>query len=316
MDINLHIGSYKTGSTAIQIFLKKNRENLKSNGWIYPHYGCRNDNAHHPLAFALAELHGSDPATIVGGILNEARDHGADRVILSSEVFFSFGRSQILRLSRLLSDHAVKIIIYLRRQDEFLHSYYMQCIKQPEIRLDLSPKQHTAFNEVVQLGDYDSILSSWSSVFGSSNMIVDTYDMERQRDGVAMDFARKIGIEEHVDRGQEGFVNITINTELIEYLRRRNCMGLKQHEHERLLKILNQLSVQYGETLSNDSFISPQKSKKVLRMYEAINECVRKKWFPQRRYLFPAPLDCATKGWCKPSVSDRTMAIIRDAIAE
>jgi len=56
---------------------------------------------------------------MLGDIEDEATACDAENVVLSSEVFFSLTRYQIVQLKQLLNSHVVKVYTYLRRQDEF-----------------------------------------------------------------------------------------------------------------------------------------------------------------------------------------------------
>ena len=193
MQINIHIGSYKTGSTSIQVFMKRQRATLKENGWIYPHAGCRNDNAHHLLPFALQKpVTAGAPSKaeeIVSNIIDEAEAAGVDNVILSSEVFFSLTEAQVHRLANLFEGHDVRIVAYFRRQDQFLHSFYMQCIKQSEIRLSDKPENYRGFNEITDIARYDKIITWWEQAFGKDSLILDTFEKERLVDGVVADLS-------------------------------------------------------------------------------------------------------------------------------
>ena len=87
----IHIGINKTGSTSIQRFLCDNRQQLKTEGYLYPQTG-RSKHAHHELASALG--FGGEPASnekeLAGfgeAIELEVADSLCNKILISSEFF-------------------------------------------------------------------------------------------------------------------------------------------------------------------------------------------------------------------------------------
>ena len=290
MRIHIHIGCYKTGTTAIQSHLSRNRDALESCGWLYPLAGSQNGHAHHLIPFALQKPQSDggkgDVESILESIVDEASTRNKDNVVISSEVFFSLTENHIRRFSKILSGHDVRIICYLRRQDEFLHSFYMQCIKHPVMRLSEGPEQHDGFNEVVSIGRYDEIVGWWANAFGDNSMVVETYDKTSQKNGVIANFLEKLDLNIEPPDSGEARVNATIRTELIEYLRVANSLGVSSDQNQDLLGNLNRLSNKCGHHFTNYKYLSPQECKKVRDLYDDINEAVRAKWFTHRERLF------------------------------
>ena len=86
MRIILHIGVYKTGTTAVQSFLARNRSALAEQGVLYPESFTRFD-AHHPLPWALGVGHRDKdssvrPDEVARAVLQEAESAKAETVIL------------------------------------------------------------------------------------------------------------------------------------------------------------------------------------------------------------------------------------------
>lgn len=140
----LHIGSTKTGSSALQATLERRRDELLAAGVLYPTHGIASS-AHHLLAAAIHpgawRMHeaalGPDrdahfDAT-VAAIRAEADAHGAHTLVLSSEYFWeSFPLSVYRRLRRAFSPARFELVAYLRRQDEWAASAYVQAVKSGE----------------------------------------------------------------------------------------------------------------------------------------------------------------------------------------
>lgn len=132
----VHIGPYKTGSTAIQRVLAAGRPGLESAGIVYP--TSRKTlplEAHHSLARFLRT--GASPSTPVVYGLDELtetlRSTSADHVVLSSESFSNpaFPANMVTTLATLaeVNDFAVTIVAFIRPQAEMMNSWYVQDVK-------------------------------------------------------------------------------------------------------------------------------------------------------------------------------------------
>ncbi len=125
MQIILHIGTDKTGSTAIQTCLPANRDWLLSRSVYLPTTGLGADNGH---ARVLEEL---DTGLLqeLARELGQARTAGYARAIVSWEGMVRFNRGQIRRLADTLAGFEVRVLIYVRDQAEIIQSAHLQWIK-------------------------------------------------------------------------------------------------------------------------------------------------------------------------------------------
>lgn len=119
MDIVFHIGTNKTGTSAIQGFLHKNPDYLRSQGWVYPLTG-RDGKPHHA---ALAHTPAPDLHPLVSDIEKEAQDHS---VIISSEYLHTISPQPFLHAFR---DHNVRTVVFLRDHVSYLSSWYREGVK-------------------------------------------------------------------------------------------------------------------------------------------------------------------------------------------
>lgn len=316
MRIFIHIGSYKTGTTSIQSHLQRSRDKLEASGWLYPLSGSQNGHAHHQIPFALQKSGGGDSVdasrSLVSEIIEEAKSKKAENIVISSEVFFSLQNSHIQSFSKLFEGqgHDVRIVCYLRRQDQFLHSFYMQCIKHSQMRVSDEPAEYKGFNEVVSIARYDQIISWWAEAFGKDAMMIETYDSKCQKNGVVNEFMQKIECDAAPSNNNEARINTTIRTELIEYLRVANSIGISPDQHELLLKNLNSLSVQAGDHFTNHKYITVEDGKRICSLYGDINSTVLSQWFSDRETLFDVALDSSTTIQRQPELRPESVARI------
>ena len=171
--IVLHIGTDKTGSTAIQKMLHWNRDKLKGLGWAYPKSGMMHyDHARLKLALDEGDI---NPFKSLKKELDEST---CENVILSHEGFYTLNADKL----RLFSDYLeslgkgkVRVVLYLRRQDEMIESGMLQQIKTHENIPRLGDGDCMPF--LAHL-DYSSVLSRWQADFGADNITIKPYGKE------------------------------------------------------------------------------------------------------------------------------------------
>ena len=137
----LHIGTHKTGTTALQHFLRVNKQRLQERGVLIPVSGCIDPNSgHHNIAW---ELNGDDRFQGGYGTLDDlcAEISGSDchAVVVSSEDFeYLYSRPEALvALKHRLNDVGcqVEVIVFFREWGEYIISLYGELLKHG---LDLS----------------------------------------------------------------------------------------------------------------------------------------------------------------------------------
>ena len=129
MQIILHIGTWKTGSSAIQLFLARNAELLKKQGVFLP--SIVQEELGHTLLFRALKSDGPEKEKL----LEELRRIGAAnpdaRIIVSSEHFWPLSTEEIAFLAAALGSVTtdIRVLAYLRPQDEMWASIYAQQTK-------------------------------------------------------------------------------------------------------------------------------------------------------------------------------------------
>jgi hypothetical protein len=85
----IHCGLHKTGTKALQIFLRNNTKRLRDAGILYPYAGCLDSVAsgHHNIAWQIARDRRFDKALgDIGALAKEIGNFSGD-ILLSSEDF-------------------------------------------------------------------------------------------------------------------------------------------------------------------------------------------------------------------------------------
>lgn len=256
MNLIIHIGQHKTGSKAIQAALYANPDYLLHHRFQYD-LPMKNATVLRPYEmnhFALFELlrkQVDDPndhshINRVENYLQEMLNRvsaSAKTMILSAEDLFDMHTAhesdfQINRIEqgcRTLAkvvqkfDFSVKIVCFLRRQDELLASHYAQFIKGSSRGFLSLDEFKDSFRSRL---DYDTILSSWESHFGGENIqIIPYYRQTTQSNSVSVFFESVLGLKpppivEPFPKDLEAY-NISPSRAYLEYLR-----VINKHYHD------------------------------------------------------------------------------------
>jgi hypothetical protein len=245
LDIVIHIGWHKTGTTAIQWFLLMNKAELitKLNTY-YPDEGLLTC-AHHTIAWTFQNRKsspwGAVPVVAGGGssyvraAVNSAKAQNCSRVIFSSEDFCRFKRNEVRLLRQALNQpgNSTKIIAYIRRQDLFNESAYNMGVKWwgSRLKMDFSDyiKDKGAFP------NYHHKLAAWSDIFGAENVTVRGYDRASlDMNDIRIDFCNAIGIDSTALRLAEQSSNDSLGPTTLEFLRILNSLDIPREKHDRI----------------------------------------------------------------------------------
>lgn len=197
----IHIGHYKTGTSALQLFCKLNRIWLRFKGIDYPYLAPdQAQNAKQSeYAFCLYRaagvqtlMHGYDdptpPRVIWGQLFDHIRASGAARTLISSEEFARLGAypaagAELARIRALAPDIDIRIIAYLRPPHDHLRAWYNQLIKMQVPVADFN----TALRRQIEPihWDYGLMLRPWIEIFGAQNIILRPYS-DALRQGKAL----------------------------------------------------------------------------------------------------------------------------------
>ena len=240
----LHVGTHKTGTSAIQQFLSKNRRILPAQGFHYPlvhgKFGrvVRTRNAHFLVMYARAVIKGEqlsedDTSTILTSLkkLSDLAETG-DTIILSDERLWAEG-GHYVELWPFIKDvleeagiECIEIVVYLRRQDEFIASLWNQSVKS-QVRTTASLQEYSEISKKQKYMDYDARLRELEAVFGKEHITVRVYERDRLKDrDVRFDFCDLVGIK--VDDSfviDKSNVNSGLNSNLVEIKRQANLTG-------------------------------------------------------------------------------------------
>lgn len=246
--VYLHLGMPKTGTTFIQYCLRRNNELLRSYGYDFVRTKHRFDNISY-----LRNAHFLVPETVdeQGNPLSEedlkiykyvlkrvvasARKFG--NAIISDEMLWIRDNAYFKRFKKDMDKREIdlKVIVYLRRQDTFVESYWGQTVK---IDNKASFEEYLEFIQVENPDylhlNYKKRLAKFEKIFGFDNMIVRVYERGQfggRNKNLVSDFLEAVGLGDKIDETKDfedydnpdaGAVNYSIGGIYIETKRLLN----------------------------------------------------------------------------------------------
>lgn len=177
----LHLPIHKTGSTALQKTLWNNEQKLNAAGFSYCP-GRTEDLQHKFLVESTAARR---------KILEDVRTGaGVRSVILSCEKAHMMDRNDLQALvsevASIFEDWMIKVVVYVRRQDEAFGSFYNQIVKFGSV----THTTEVAFARFKEFFEYDSYLDAIAACLRSKDSLdVRIYERARLKNGdITADF--------------------------------------------------------------------------------------------------------------------------------
>lgn len=236
VDFVLHVGMGKSGTSSVQFFLRDNREALAQHGVLFPRSagGARHGQlslyAKTPEEMVRspewARRREADPARFRRGLRRrlsaEIEKSGLPRVLLTDEVLFGASPESLRRLRRLLgpSSKSLRVVVYLRRQDDHLVSRYQQGVKTGRVlRIE-----DWAQEDMSRLYDYDARLRAHRRLLAPDDLVVRRFEPPRFSAGsLLQDFFDAAGLDIPLEGLQPvADRNVSLDAETVEFLRLLN----------------------------------------------------------------------------------------------
>lgn len=286
--IVFHMGTPKTGTTSLQKYLLENKDNLSRCGWACPDLSfsvCTYRKANGWVLFELLKKYNDvnkiefdDEWIAAWHEIETTLEHS--NVIITCEDFWKLKCfDYVINKAKYLAE--VKILVYLRRQDKYIMSYYNQSIKSADYSsLTFDEYMKTAEDDLN--ADYLRVLDNIGKLIGDDNIIVRVYEKEQlqQHKHLAGDFLYSLGIEEDIcNWGEMDYQNEKIGEELLQIKRLFN----KELINDKYSKIREGCGIIFQKIASQMeqkeyNYFSKEESKALLRKYEQGNELIARRF--------------------------------------
>ncbi len=302
--VYLHIGAPKTATSTLQALLARNYSKLLRQGVLYPR-DFRHGHAHHVLVCDLIDKYQSNPmpdfwygdlprGQAWPALCAEIDRHGpaVRSVVLSSELFFGQAANvgPMLRdVTSYLHGHDVKVVVYLRRQDQLYSSFFNQDVK----GVRQWAENAYSFYETHQIfqRDYFELMTAWGDVFGSENVLIRPYEPAQWRDGdIVSDFCAVTGIPPM--RGGRVDGNESLGPNQLYIKQCLNRVGYDKSDNDAVLDILLKLCPE--ESRSDMVYINRRAYTALRERWQQVNLKISEQLL-QGAPLFHTPIPTADK---------------------
>lgn len=296
----LHIGTAKTGTSALQRYLAENRSALRKRGFMFSTvagkanqrrlscYATDDGNVRDLDGFegiySAADLRAFREA-FCRDLAGEATADPDATFIFSNEHCHSklTRDSEVERLrdlfARLFSD--IRVVVYIRRQDELVVSRYSTALRSGLTHEDIiRPEDHSA-----SFCDNWEALSRWTGAFGEDHLLVGIYSRAALRNGsIVSDFCALTGVPElpHTMEATKPSLSGPYQEFLRQMnLRMRGATGDERRAERRELgRAFSTIGAGPGRLPSR------AEAERLVQSHGASNERVRARYFPERPTLF------------------------------
>lgn len=274
----IHIGSPKTGTTAIQGFLKVNAGALAGQSVCYLRAG-RTNIAHNSMVKPMMKGQADD---IFAAIKDEMESTPADVHILSSEVFFQAAAAGPLAAGLAGIETEFRIIAYVRRPDQFAEAMYKQKVKNGRIAPDPAAFLQT-FGPNLR---YRPVLDAFAAAFGASALRVRPFDRRHFPGGdVVSDFLDVAGVTDTQDMARpETPSNKTLSRAVSEHLGRVN-----RHTEFNTRVMIRQIAAAADPaTLRSGDVYTRAQRQGILAETKADQDSIAERYFPDLQPVYSA----------------------------
>ncbi|NOU46051.1 MAG: hypothetical protein HOO86_03205 [Bacteroidales bacterium] len=273
----IHIGTHKTGSTAIQNLLLLNKPELLKNGVLFPgssddHYQITNELRESEKPYLNRETQAYKIFTEIKSNL-----HYFDTFIISSEGFCENYELILPRLADIIAyfnlQIDIKIIIFYRYQASNLESTYQQYVKQLSTRLKMTFRHFLELHCYSAVFDYYLLLNCWSKYFDRNDMLILPFIANREKSNLYSTFLNAVNLQltenyqlPTLDKINKGFSNNSL-----DFLRWLNILEV---DNVLFLKISDILKLRETNHQTNYNFLSRDEEDRVMQSYEKSNYLV------------------------------------------
>src|SRR5215204_2412769 len=287
----VHIGANKTGSSAVQRFLSLNNLALRAEGIVVPDDDFRiadKIQGHHVFGFKeLLESPSEGRKQLEDAI--DAVDLAYPRataILLSAENLAANPAAPSL-FEDLVEKYDTRVVIYIRRQDEFLLSSWQQW--HSKIWVDFWA---WVISVVGMLGDWRAYLENWETVIPRDKITVRIFERSKLEGGdVIADFYNILGISKPLSSlaYPKGAVNPSFSDAIMDLVKGNERIFRNVHDNDFYNFVVKMTGDKYMKT-ARQSSISISQRKSIIKRYKQQNDWVKKAYFPHiEGQLFSPP---------------------------
>ncbi len=274
-EVWLHIGTPKSGTTALQRHLTDSREALAGQGLAY--VAPEGKTSSNDLVVAMNKGRAELPA-IAEALNRQIETCAAPRAILSSEMLYGVAPDRLYELLPALTESRVKVLVYLRRQDRYIEAMFLQ--KSKNGRFYGSIADYIAKFDGSG-SDFARELAPWAD-YPDATLVPRVLEPARLSGGnVASDALDQIGLAPPEDTGGPE-ANVSPGYHRVQLLQAASRAGIVPPR--RLQRLL---AARFPQDPAERTPIFTQSERRAyLANYAQGNETLRSRYFPDQKELF------------------------------
>lgn len=290
-ELILHIGGAKCGSSAIQAFLRQNAEVLMQRNVAVPGKALDFSSevtGEQIWAFEDAAA-GADAANLtekLTALFDKRNDRGASKIVLSAENICNHA-SLAPVLARARGNRSVKVVFYVRRQDDFLISGWQQW----HLKVFDTVEAYLA-DRVGRVACWHSMIEPWAEALGDENIVVRPFVREHLKDrDVVADFCDVIGVDQTGLTPLPRAANPSFDEALARLAHRVRDVFDGPHDNRFYETMVRLLGADALKKDSASSLLTLKTRHHILARYAEENELLKKRFLPEMgdRPLFRLP---------------------------
>ena len=227
---------------------------------------------------------------VSNSLKQEVESEGDKKILISSETFHSHVTDKKLaNLKQAFAGVAVKVILYVRRQDEWIDSAYRQFSQMDNVYPVEQIIEKAIKNRAI---DYKWQVEIWEKYFGPGNVIPRVYESGQLKRDTVRDFAELIGLKMNAEMSRfDSASNPSITPAEAEILRILNCVSADTKTRD---AVLDAFRADTGIDHSRYHYMSDHTREQLLSFYAQGNADLAKKYFarPDGRLFLRAWPEC------------------------
>jgi hypothetical protein len=301
MRLVLHIGAGKCGSSAIQYFLYRNAGALRRSGVLVPdkNLDTTADISGQQAWLFQEAMTAPCPATLThakfAAIKKEMSSANLHTVVVSAENLMNgdaFAKA-CAPAAEVFDD--IKIVSYIRRQDDFLISAWCQWW----FKMYASLGEYIG-NTARHAAHWSQIMKPWEDIFGANRIAVRLFQSGNLvNNDIVDDFAETAGIARDGRVPNPQKANVALNEILVEIAHDIREIFVSPHDIKFLQLASNILGESAVKAHRGSTLLSLEQRRDIMSYYDACNREIKQRYFahiPAHEPLFrePSPDDVIT----------------------
>jgi len=288
----IHIGAGKTGSSAIQESLAQNKDALFDNGILIP--GCKLDMESTCLGeqiwfFQNGVKEEGFKETVnrrIGRLNSYMAENNLHTMVISAENLINPEGFPELFVG-MQDDFDVKIVCYIRRQDDYMISAWQQWYLKAFESFD------DYVNKMAHRVNWHAALEPWREAFGQENMMVKVYEKENLAEGNAIDdFRKECGLIINDWKPVENQINRSVDEKFNSISNKYRSELFKSiHDNDFYQFLFDCFGDKAFKNYKGSSLLSLPQRQNLMARFDESNNAVLSQYFPDsdKQSLFKSP---------------------------